>query len=149
MPNIQSSYGLYQGQWVEGMIPDMRPRTVRTRIVETAAGIAAGKVVVKGTADKQIRVSEASRPFVGITVLDPVQVSTTAGNYPQYQAAAVIQKGPVVVNASVQVAYGDPVYYVPATGLLTNVATSNTLIPNAQWETTTAGTNQLAVVYLG
>jgi hypothetical protein len=33
-----------------------------------------------------------------------------------------MKKGVIVVQASVAVAVGDPVYYVPATGVLTNVA---------------------------
>jgi hypothetical protein len=149
MPAIQTSYGLTQARFVEGMIPDMRPRTVVSRVVETAAGIGFGKVAVRGTGDNQVRVSEASRGFVGIAVLDNTQVGATADTYPQNSVANIITKGPVVVIASVAVADGDPVYFVPATGVLTNVSTSNTLIPNAVWEVTTTTTNQLSVVYLG
>lgn len=59
-----------------------------------------------------------------------------------------MKKGVIVVQASVAVAVGDAVYYVPATGVLTNVSTGNTLIPNAQWDTSTAGAG-LAALRLG
>jgi hypothetical protein len=59
-----------------------------------------------------------------------------------------MKKGVIVVQASVAVAVGDPVYYVPATGVLTNVSTSNTLIAGAQWDTSTAGAG-LAALRLG
>jgi hypothetical protein len=149
MPAIQTSYPLYQAEFTEGAIPDQRPRTVASKLVETAAGIGFGKAVIRGTADNQIKVSAAGGSLLGITVVDNTQVATAADVYPQYATAAVMQKGPVVVIASVAVADGDPVYVVPATGLFTNVATGNTAIPNAVFERTTTAANQLTVVYLG
>jgi uncharacterized hydantoinase/oxoprolinase family protein len=50
-----------------------------------------------------------------------------------------MEEGVIWVMASVAVAVGDPVYYVPATGVLTNVATSNTQIANAMWDSSTSG----------
>lgn len=38
------------------------------------------------------------------------------------------------MQASGAVAMNDPVYFVPATGVLTNVASSNTQIANASWD---------------
>ncbi|MNG38240.1 hypothetical protein D3C84_1258660 [compost metagenome] len=58
-------------------------------------------------------------------------------------------KGAIWVTASVQVAAGDPVYFVPATGLWTNVASGNVLVAGARFDTSTTGTNQLAQVRLG
>lgn len=151
MPAIQTTYGLTHDRFIEGMIPDMRSFQDFTAICETAAGIGFGKVVVKGTADNQGRISEASRAFRGIAVLKPETGGTLANGYSQYAEMRVRRKGPVVVIASVQVAQEDPVYFVPATGLLTNVSNSsaNTLIPGATWDTATTGTNQLAILLLG
>lgn len=146
MPALQTSYAERMPAFIEGMIPNSEtPGTDISRNVQTAAGIGFGKVAVQGTADRQIKVSEANGKFVGITVLDTTQLED---KYPQYATARVRTKGPVVAQASVAVAAGDAVYFVPATGVLTNVSTSNTLIPNARWDTSTSGAG-LAVVRLG
>jgi hypothetical protein len=54
-----------------------------------------------------------------------------------------MKKGVIVVQASVAVAVGDVVHYVPATGVLTN--TGGTLIPGAIWETSTSGAGLAAL----
>lgn len=60
----------------------------------------------------------------------------------------VITKGDIWVTASVAVAAGDPVY-LTAAGAFTNVATNNTAINGARWDTSTTAAAQLAVVRLG
>ena len=142
---IQTTYGTNIGPAFEGMIADSRDQEVESRSVETAAGIGFGKVVVKGTTDDQVRVSEAARAFVGITVAEHGQA---ADLYPQYSTCSVLRRGAIWVQASVAVATEDPVYFVPATGVLTNVATSNTALPDATWRTSTTGAG-LAVVRFG
>lgn len=152
MPNVQPGYQAYPNRWPgPGHIPDQRPHRTRTLVLETAAGMAFGVVGVRGTADNQVRVSEASRPFAGISLADPTQDFTTADLYPQYARVAVRDKGPVVCIASVAVVKGDPVYFVPGTGVLTNVSNSsaNTLIAGAIWDTTQATPGGLAIVLLG
>ncbi len=144
MDALQTTYTDRQPRFIEGMIPDMRtPGEDISMNVETAAGIGFGKVAVQGARDNQIRVSATSRAFRGITVLDTTQLQDS---YPQYATARVRTQGPVVVTASVAVQPGQPAYFVPGTGALTNVATDNTLI--GKWETTTTAANQLAVLTL-
>lgn len=145
MPAIQTTYAATHARWVEGMQLNMEPAVIVTRLAEDAEGIGFGKVAVKGTADNQVVDSEATVPFVGIAVLD---ITRPTGKYEQYDNVAVMKKGVIVVSASVAVAVGDPVYYVPATGVLTNVSTSNTLIAGAQWDTSTSGAG-LAALRLG
>ncbi|TPK42299.1 MULTISPECIES: DUF2190 family protein [unclassified Mesorhizobium] len=145
MPAVQTTYSAQHARWIEGMVLNMEPSDVVSRLCEDAEGIGFGKVAVQGTADNQVVDSEATVKFCGIAVLDESQ---TTGKYEQYATAAIMKKGVIVVQASVAVAVGDPVYYVPATGVLTNVATSNTLIANAQWDTSTAGAG-LAALRLG
>ncbi|AEH79657.1 MULTISPECIES: DUF2190 family protein [Sinorhizobium] len=145
MPAIQTTYSATHARWVEGMNLNMEPSVVVTRLAEDVEGIGFGKVCVQGTADNQVVDSEATAKFAGIAVLDTTRPS---GKYDQYDNVAVMKKGVIVVQASVAVAVGDPVYYVPATGVLTNVSTGNTLIPNAQWDTSTAGAG-LAALRLG
>ncbi|MEJ8308596.1 structural cement protein Gp24 [Agrobacterium larrymoorei] len=145
MPDMQSTFNATHARWVEGMVLNSEPCVVVSREVETVAGIGFGKIAQRGTGDHQIKVSSASPVYLGITVLDPSKFGDT---YAQYDTAAVMIKGVIVVQASVAVNDGDPVYFVPATGVLTNVSTSNQQIPNAQWETTTSGAG-LAAVRLG
>lgn len=145
MPTIQTNYLATHARWVEGMELNMEPKVVVTRLAEDVEGIGFGKVCVQGTADNQVVDSEATVKFAGIAVLDTTRPT---GKYEQYDNVAVMKKGVIVVQASVAVAVGDPVYYVPATGVLTNVATSNTLIANAQWDTSTAAAG-LAALRLG
>ncbi|MGX5827374.1 structural cement protein Gp24 [Mesorhizobium sp. 43Arga] len=145
MPAIQTTYNAQHARWIEGMILDLEPSVIVSRLCEDVEGIGFGKVAVQGTADNQVVDSEATVKFCGIAVLDSTRPT---GKYEQYDTAAIVKKGVIVVQASVAVAVGDPVYYVPATGVLTNVATSNTLIANAQWDTSTAGAG-LAALRLG
>ncbi|MER8806037.1 structural cement protein Gp24 [Mesorhizobium australicum] len=145
MPAIQTTYNAQHARWIEGMVLNMEPSVIVSRLCEDVEGIGFGKVAVQGTADNQVVDSEATVKFCGIAVLDETQPT---GKYEQYATAAIMKKGVIVVQASVAVAVGDPVYYVPATGVLTNVPTSNTLIANAQWDTSTAGAG-LAALRLG
>lgn len=147
---IQTTYATTIAPAYEGMIADSRDQTVLSMTVESAAGIGFGKVAVQGTADQQVRVSAAGRAFRGITVATHFGgfapgLQGTKDSYDQYETVPVLVEGPIWVMASVAVAVGDPVYYVPATGVLTNVATANTLIPNAMWESSTTGAG-LAIV---
>jgi hypothetical protein len=145
MPAIQTAYSAQHARWVEGMVLNMEPNDIVTRVAEDVEGIGFGKVGVQGTADNQVVDSEATVKFTGIAVLDTTQPT---GKYEQFSNVALMKKGVIVVTASVAVAVGDPVYYVPATGVLTNVATSNTLIAGAQWDTSTSGA-ALAALRLG
>jgi hypothetical protein len=145
MPSVQDTYNARHARWVEGMVLNMEPNVIVTRLAEDAEGIGFGKVAVQGTADDQVVDSEATAKFVGIAVLD---ITRPTGKYEQYDNVAVMKKGVIVVSASEAVAVGDPVYYTPATGVLSKTSTSNTLIPNAQWDTSTSGAG-LAALRLG
>lgn len=145
MPAVQTAYSATHARWVEGMVLNSEPCVVVSRVAEDVEGIGFGKVCVQGTLDNQVVDSEATVKFCGIAVLDPTKTGDT---YAQYDTVAVMKKGVIVVQASVAVAVGDAVYYVPATGVLTNSASGNTLIAGAQWDTSTAG-SALAALRLG
>jgi len=145
MPAVQTNYTAQHARWVEGQVLNMEPNDIVTRLAEDVEGIGFGKVAVQGTADNQVVDSEATVKFVGIAVLDSTQPT---GKYEQYANVAVMKKGVIVVQASEAVAVGDPVYYTPASGVLSKTATSNTLIANAQWDTSTSGAG-LAALRLG
>jgi hypothetical protein len=144
MPTIQSTFNATHSRWFEGMVLTQEPADIVTRIAEDAEGIGFGKVCVQGTADNQVVDSEATVKFVGIAVADPGQ---PADIYAQYANVAVMKKGVIVVAAGAAIAVGDPVYYVPATGVLTNTdnSSANTLIAGAIWETSRDSANLAAV----
>lgn len=142
MPTIQSTFAATHARWFEGMVLNQEPADIVTRIAEDAEGIGFGKVCVKGTADNQVVDSEATVPFVGIAVADPGQPADT---YAQYANVAVLKRGVIVVAASEAVAPGDPVYFTPATGVLSKTASGNTLIAGAIWETSRDSANLAAV----
>ena len=146
---VQTTYNSQLAPAYEGMIANSEPHRIVSKQVESAAGIGFGKVTVQGTADDQIRVSEVTRRFRGLTEASHIGGGlATLDSYEQYQTVPVMVEGVMWVMASVAVNPGDLVYYVPATGVLTNVATSNTQIPNAIWESSTTGAG-LAKVRLG
>jgi hypothetical protein len=145
MPAVQTNYAAQHARWVEGMVLNMEPHVIVTRVAEDAEGVGFGKVCVQGTADNQVVDSEATAKFVGIAVLD---ITRETGKYERYENVAVMKKGVIVVQASEAVAVGDPVYYTPATGVLSKTSTSNTLIAGAQWDTSTGGAG-LAALRLG
>ena len=148
MPAVQTSYAQTILPAVEGMIANSEPHNIISRQLESAAGIGFGKVCVQGTADEQIRVSEATRKFRGITVMSHHAGKGIADAYDQYETVPVLERGCIWVMASVAVAVGDPAYYVPATGVLTNVTTSNTLIPDGSFDSSTTGAG-LAILRIG
>jgi hypothetical protein len=148
MPAVQTSYAQTILPAVEGMIANSEPHNIISRQIESAAGIGFGKVCVQGTADEQIRVSEATRKFRGITVMSHNAGKGIADAYDQYETVPVLERGPIWVLVSVAVAVGDQAYYVPATGVITNVSTSNTAIPDGTFDSSTTGSG-LAILRIG
>ena len=152
MPAVQTTYATTLNPGVAGAQATMLPATIISRNVEPANGLGFGVAVAQGTTDKGIvAFGGAANKFVGITMLDRSAIGTTAApdSFAQRSSARVMTVGDIWVQASVQVSAGDPVYLVAATGLFTNVSTSNVAVPNARFDTSTTGANQLAVVRLG
>ena len=145
MGSVQTTYSAQHARWVEGMVLNMEPSVIVSRECEDVEGLGFGKVGVQGTLDHQVVDSEITVKFVGIAVLDTTRPT---GKYEQYETAALMKKGVIVCQASEAVAVGDPVYYTPATGVLSKTSAGNTLIANAQWDTSTSGAG-LAAVRLG
>ena len=152
MPAVQTNYAATLAPGVVGAQATMLPATIISRNVEPSAGLGFGVAVAQGTTDKGIvAFGGAANKFVGITMLDRSAIGTAAApdSFAQRSSARVLTIGDIWVQASVQVAAGDPVYLVAATGLFTNVATDNVAVLKARFDTSTTGANQLAVVRLG
>ena len=86
-----------------------------------------------------MKVPTAGGVFRGITVRDVSLDAQRADKYAEKDIASVVTKGVITVSVAVTVAAGAPVYFVPATGVITNVSTSNTLIANAMFDSSGTG----------
>lgn len=143
---VQDFIGTYSSEMdiaFAGMIAESQAvKDVASKAVETAA-VAFGLAVGAGTADGSVKLGGTG--YIGITVADK---SRTTDSYAVGEVAGVLRKGTIWVTASVDVADTDTVYFVPATGVITNVATANVAIPGAKFETTATAGN-LVRVYLG
>lgn len=134
MAVVQSNYSERQGTAVLGGIATSDAHDIIARTVENADGIGFGQVACQGAGDNGVvPASEASGTPVyrGITLRDQAQPPEAEDTYRRYDSARVMLKGTVWVTAGANVSAGDPVYFVPATGVITNVATDNIAIPRA------------------
>lgn len=142
MPAVQTSFSATLTAGYPGMIADGEQATnVISRIVDpaTANPINFGDPVLQGASDYTVQsVSGGTGVFRGIAVRDPTLPPGAGDQYLATSTAAVLTKGVIWVNAAVAVTAGQPVY-VTAAGALTTVATSNTLVVNAIWDSTTTG----------
>lgn len=143
-PN-QTVYTEYMEAFVEGMVPNSEKNNIISRSVENEEGIGFGIAVIRGTEDKQILPAEEGGSFLGVTVRDSTQF---ADIYPQFETAAVITKGTIVVKAGVAVDAGDPVSVLEADGTWGKAAADSITVAGAVWDTS-AGAGELAVIRLG
>lgn len=151
MPAVQTVYPSTQPVAVVGAKATEIPATIISRNVESATAIGFGVAVAQGaTAKGVVPFGTGATKYVGITLLDRSAHgdAATPDSFAKTTSARIMTIGDIWVNASVAVAAGDPVYLVAADGKFTNVSTSNTLVPNARFDTTTTAANQLAVVRL-
>lgn len=142
MPAVQTTFSETMRPALAGMIADTTPQTILSRVVESATGLAFGVVATKGTGDLQVKPAPGGA-YQGITVADLTVQHTAppAGNpdfYPDKDVCNILVIGAIWVTVGAAVTAGEPVYYVPATGVITNVSTSNTAIPGARFESSAA-----------
>lgn len=151
MAFVQTSYSENMPIALPGM-PAFEVFKADSRTCETAAGIAFGVAVGKGTADKGCVVGAASAAaFVGISIRDKAVLNdSTADKYNQYDDMAVMYEGDIWVTVGADVNDGDDVTFVASTGVLSSAATSGTqfAIAGARWMTTATSGN-LARLRLG
>ncbi|PWT71217.1 MAG: hypothetical protein C5B60_11175 [Chloroflexi bacterium] len=129
---VQTDYAPQIRAGVNGLIADEVDNSVQTYVVETAAGIGFGLAVSQGVNDIGCIVGGTLAKFLGITrrdmtlALAPVDpLSSTPlplDTYGQRTNAGVMSRGHMWVVPGATVAAADPVYFVAATGQLTNSA---------------------------
>lgn len=146
MPAIQTNFSENIRAGIPGHVPNMVAADIISRTVSAVGGLAFGVAVFQGATDRTCRTFENGdtvTDFLGVTVVDRSAGGTGGNSYAQYESARILQKGPILVTAAVQVAAGDPVT-ITATGTFSN--TGGIAIPSARWDTSTTGVNQLAQI---
>lgn len=131
---VQNTYAENIPDGVPGSIVDMIPKTLISRTVEPADGIAFGLPVYRGANDKGVVATGTADNYVGFTVLDR---SVREGNqFSQYESARIMTDGALLVSAPAAVTDGAAVVIGGVT------------IPGAFYQTTTTAANQLAQIRL-
>jgi hypothetical protein len=117
--SVQTTYSQYHLANYPGQLVGKGPKTSDTYLVETAAGIAPGKVVGQGTADDQC-VLGGDGIGLGIVVRN-LDVENNASDeivYAQNTPVEVLIEGEIVVYVSEAGAKGAALNYVDATGVI-------------------------------
>ena len=145
MPAIQTTYVENIPVAVVGHPADMRAAVMASRECDVAMNF--GVPAFQGALPHSVKLkvdADTVTTFAGVTVRD--RSVMTGDAYSVKETARILQQGPIWVNASVAVAAGDPVA-VTQPGLWSNVAGTNGLvIPDARWDTTTAGAGLAKIV---
>lgn len=117
--SVQTTYSQYHSANYPGQLYGPGPHTIDTYLVETAAGVAPGKVVGQGTADDQCVIG-GDAIGLGIVVrnLDVENNTSDAIVYAQKTPVGVLVEGECVVYVSEAGAKGAALNYVDATGVI-------------------------------
>lgn len=147
-PVVQTTYSDTLPVAVEGMPATMHNHDADSCFVETAAGIAFGRAVSKGTAEKGVVIGGAT--FKGVTYRDITLVTPVGGTVdiiPQKAQCGVMVRGDIWVKVSAAVVAGAAVIFNAATGVFGGAA--GTQIAGASWLRGQATPNGLALLRLG
>lgn len=141
MPVVQTTYPTTQapgylgqvanGEWVTNVI---------SRIVDPASTVAVafGDVVLQGASEQLVVSANGATGAVrGIAVRDTTLSPTNNDQYLASNSIAVLTKGVIWVTAGVAVTPGQAAF-VTSAGVLTAIASGNTALPNAIWESAAA-----------
>lgn len=148
---VQTTFPETMRQGLPGMVNRMVDYNEVTRSAEAVA-IPACRAVSQGASDIGCALGGTAAGFIGITTLDPtvvpaVGVSVPDGGYPPYNNVGVLTKGEMFATATTAVTAGDGLFFVAATGVLTNVGT-DVAVAGGRWKYTRLA-NELNVVQLG
>ncbi|GJE77276.1 structural cement protein Gp24 [Methylorubrum suomiense] len=143
MPFPTISYDRIAARGYPGMVYSTEGADADISLVigATSADVAPGLAMVFDTLEGTAKLPTAGGKFAGIAVVDRTLPFSNGNVFKPYDQVTGKRAGAICVQAPGAVAQGDPVYFVNATGALTNVAGSgaNTLIENAEWIIPTTG----------
>ncbi len=139
MPAVQTAYSatlppgtpglVANGEWVTNIV---------SRILDPAATLAInfGEAVVQGASERTVvSANGGAGAFRGVAVRNPTLPPGNADQYLAGNTVAVMTKGVIWVQAAVAVTAGQPAYLTAAGGL-TGVASGNTALAGAVWDST-------------
>lgn len=122
---------------------------------QTTTANKVGRAYTKTANEGEAQIGGAGA-FAGIMITPKELVANISGNPldasiavpPSTVVELCTMTSGIVVETAVAVSYGDKAYFIPATGEITNVATSNTEIVGAKFVNTTSAAG-LTVLQLG
>lgn len=142
MPAVQTIYPATQNPGFPGLVANGEWVTnIVSRIVDPASAVAVGfgDAVLQGASEQLVvPAAGATGAFRGIAVRSTTLPPANNDQYLPTNSLGVLTKGVIWVNAGVAVTPGQPAF-VTGAGVLTNVAASNTALPNAIWDSATSG----------
>ena len=143
----QTTYSEKHAKALPGLQGSMVGATIISRTNASATAIGFGKVVDYGTGDNECVPHAAAGKPLGISLIDPTLPVGNADTYKRYDTVEIMEDGEVWVTVGAAVEEGDPVYYVDATGVFTNVAGggANIRLGTSEYRTA-AGNGALALV---
>lgn len=138
MATYQTTYGNAPAKGLPGQIASEEKCNKISRTVETAAGIAFGQPVQRGTGDHGVAIL-SSGTFIGLAVLNPAVPPVAPGatlvdGYPQYFTGAFMTMGQMYVTAGGAVTDGAQVYWNTTSKRFT-AADTDVEIPGAVFDT--------------
>lgn len=141
----QTSYLERQAKGFAGQVASMRAYDSITRSCETAAGLAFGIAVGRGSNDHGVVIGGALGLFKGATIRDVTLMGSQSDKYVQYQNVAILTEGEIWVQVTGTPGPGDPVHYSATTGVFAASGGSGPLL-GARWMETSD--NGLGKLYL-
>lgn len=148
--SAQTSYDLAIGKALAGLLYAQHPSDIVSRKIETAAGIAHGVVVSRGTNDDQVVVGGATALGITLRSLDKEGAANTGDiQWDEHESAPILRSGYVWAVCPAGCSPGDSVLYTTATGVLDSgtAGAGETQLANATWELDAAA-GELSVIRL-
>lgn len=133
---LQTSFSEFMPVGSVGRRANMEEWNTITRTLSSVAPVGFAVPVMRGTTPHSCIAYTGTGSFLGLTEANSVLGHVTPDRYEQYDSVAICKMGVMWVKAGGATTAGGPVYYTAATGLYSNTAAGNILIPNAEFENT-------------
>ena len=143
--SVQTTYSETLSPGSAGAIANAEPKTLVSRVVETAGGIPFGTPVTQGTADIACRSTQSGdTQILGISVRDQSVPPEASDRFAENTNALIITSGVIWVEAAANLNAGDDVWVTVADGTFTNTDAgggATVTIAGARWDTSATSGN--------
>lgn len=140
MAEVQTTYLSDFAAGYPGMVANGETSNRISRTIQDAAGIGFGKAAFRGTGDHDCTATPTAGTLLGITIAHEalgLVAGQTSDTFARYANVPIMTQGVIWVQVGAAVADGDQAYVTPA-GVITNVSTSNVILPGWFFDTTGA-----------